>query len=320
MKIELAQPFAANGKVDEFDVKQMKKALNRLGYYQPYEKVGITGIADMGVFNALKKFQKDRGLTATGSAKPDDETVRAINKEASKTPEGQYIWRTVEDEKVRKGHAEFNRTIRDWSDDPDPGEEFNCRCWAEPVNTAVGLNQELISQVNDSEKWTSLEFLKHFFFGGGNEVTLAGSGYLGDVISKAEEVMYQRLEDQIADKMRAIKNGTLIYRTENSYPELREVKWVFGGGTIKTITSGQVTQNGNQISIDAEVQYMYSDEFSDVASIRQLFIGPHNLSDLSPNWYKALGVTISEIAFGQMYPITGSWKTKLSGSIILNEK
>lgn len=133
MKIELSQPFAANGKVDEFDVKQMKKALNRLGYYQPYEKVGITGIADMGVFDALKAFQKDHGLTATGTAKPDDETVRIINIEASKTPNGQYIWRTVEDEKVRRSHAEFNRTVRDWSDDPDPGEEFNCRCWVEPV-------------------------------------------------------------------------------------------------------------------------------------------------------------------------------------------
>ena len=132
MKIELSQPFAANGKVDEFDIKQMKKALNRLGYYQPYEKVGITGIADMGVFDALKAFQKDHGLTATGSAKPDDETVRALNKEASKTPDGKYIWRTVEDEKVRQGHAEFNRTVRNWSDEPDPGEEFNCRCWAEP--------------------------------------------------------------------------------------------------------------------------------------------------------------------------------------------
>lgn len=88
MKIELSQPFVANGKVDEFDVKQMKKALNRLGYYQPYEKVGITGIADMGVFDALKTFQKDQGLLATGSAKPNDESVRALNKEISKTPDG----------------------------------------------------------------------------------------------------------------------------------------------------------------------------------------------------------------------------------------
>lgn len=134
MKIEFSQPFAANGKVDEFDVMQMKKVLNRLGYYQPYEKVGITGIADIGVFDALKAFQKDHGLSATGTAKPDDETVQVLNKEASKTPEGRYIWRTVEDEKVRNTHAEYNRTVRDWNDDPDPGQEFNCRCWASPID------------------------------------------------------------------------------------------------------------------------------------------------------------------------------------------
>lgn len=62
MKIKLNKPFAANSAVDEFDVKQVKKALNRLGYYQPYEKTGITGIPDADVFFALKSFQKDQGL------------------------------------------------------------------------------------------------------------------------------------------------------------------------------------------------------------------------------------------------------------------
>ena len=38
MKLELSKPFASNGAVDEFDVRQIKKALNRLGYYQPFEK------------------------------------------------------------------------------------------------------------------------------------------------------------------------------------------------------------------------------------------------------------------------------------------
>ncbi len=223
------------------------------------------------------------------------------------------------DDRIRASHAELNGTVRDLADSPDPGEEFNCRCWAEPVGSE-GLKQELISEINDSEKWSSLEFLKHFFFGGGNEVTLSEAGYLGDIISKAEEVMYKRLEAQVADKMRAIKNGPLTYRTENSYPRFKEVKWVFGGGTIKTITAGQVIQDGDTVSIDAEVQYTYYDEFTDPADIRQLFIGPHNLSDLEPNWYTALGVTISEIAFGRMYPITGSWKTKLTGSVKLKQK
>jgi hypothetical protein len=147
MKIELSQPFASNGEVDEHDVKQMKKALNRLGYYQPYEKVGITGIADKAVFDALKAFQQDHGLPATGVAKPDDETVGALNKEAIKTPNGRYIWRTVEDGKVRSGHAQFNRTIRAWSDTPDPGEEFNCRCWAEPLpNSASERKKALLGK------------------------------------------------------------------------------------------------------------------------------------------------------------------------------
>lgn len=42
---------------------------------------GITGIPDAGVFAALKSFQKDQGLTPTGTAKPGDDTVKALNKE-----------------------------------------------------------------------------------------------------------------------------------------------------------------------------------------------------------------------------------------------
>jgi hypothetical protein len=60
MDIKLNKPFAANSAVDEFDVRQMKKAPNRLGYYQPYEKTGITGIPDADMFSALKSFQKDQ--------------------------------------------------------------------------------------------------------------------------------------------------------------------------------------------------------------------------------------------------------------------
>lgn len=123
----------------------------------------------------------------------------------------------------------------------------------------------------------------------------------------------------MADKMRTIKNGALTYRTENSYSRLKEVKWVFGGGIIKTLTAGQVVQKGEIIFIEAEIQYTYYDEFTDPSSIRQLFFGHHLLADLPLNWPSALGVTISEVILGQMYPITGSWKTKLIGSIPVNK-
>lgn len=159
MQIKLNQPFAADGAVDPFDVKQMKKALNRLGYYQPYEKVGVTGIPDGAVFAALKNFQEDHNLPATGGAKPDDATIQKINEEAAKTPQGQYIWRTVDDEKVRSSHKALNGTVRDWSDSPDPGEEFNCRCWAKNVTNSC--ENQRIAWINaDAEVFIATQNLE----------------------------------------------------------------------------------------------------------------------------------------------------------------
>jgi GH24 family phage-related lysozyme (muramidase) len=133
MKITLSKPFAANSAVDAFDVRQIKKTLNRLGYYQPYEATGMTDIPDAGVFKALQAFQKDHGLPATATAKPDDETVKALNAANSKTSSDYYVWRTVGDERVRPNHAAHDWEIRALSDSPDPGEDYGCRCWAEPA-------------------------------------------------------------------------------------------------------------------------------------------------------------------------------------------
>lgn len=53
-----------------------------------------------------------------------------------------YIWRTVKDERVRPYHADLEGTIQRWDDPPvvskdgrraHPGEDFQCRCQAEPV-------------------------------------------------------------------------------------------------------------------------------------------------------------------------------------------
>lgn len=55
-----------------------------------------------------------------------------------------YIWRTVEDERVRGVHDEFDGNEYAWNDPPGngspeegshPGTAINCRCWADPVLT-----------------------------------------------------------------------------------------------------------------------------------------------------------------------------------------
>lgn len=318
MHIKISKPFARNGKVDDFDTRQMKKALNRLGYYQPYEKTGITGTPDAGVFAGLKAFQKDHGLSATGAAKPGDETIKKLNDAASQTPEGQYIWRTAEDAHVRKTHAQFNRTIRNWSDDPDPGEDYNCRCWAEPIGQDMGLHQELIGEVNDSDKkWNAFDFAYHFAFGGGNPVTLQKIGYLADVISMAESVIFEKIEDQIANKMRETKSGPLIYRTSNWY-DFSKVHWVLGKGVIETLTVGRVERNGNILNIDAEVTYTYYDEITDPFDLREAVSKHHRIYELPNTWYSGLALSMTDL-YGSAYSVNDSWKTKLSGSISLDQ-
>lgn len=49
----------------------------------------------------------------------------------------EYTWRTVGDERVRESHREKDGQIFRWDDPPadtgHPGDDFQCRCYAEPV-------------------------------------------------------------------------------------------------------------------------------------------------------------------------------------------
>lgn len=147
MGLQLEKELSPNSSVDEFDVLQVKRALNRLGYYFPYEDIGITGIPDSDLFQALKRFQINNGLPGTGTAKPGDGTIKALNTSIAEAPDGKYVWRTVNDDLVRPGHAALDGEVRTWSDSPDPGEEFNCRCWAEPYGEEEAADKDAIQPV-----------------------------------------------------------------------------------------------------------------------------------------------------------------------------
>ncbi|MCB9996614.1 MAG: peptidoglycan-binding protein [Rhodospirillales bacterium] len=136
MDITLEKPLARNSAVAPYDVRQVKRALNHLGLYIPLEKTGITDIPDAQMFTAIKTFQDRNGLDATGSMKPGDETVAAMNEQSAvqrRQKDGFYIWRTVGDSRVREEHAALDGQTRSWDEFPAPGEEDNCRCWAIPV-------------------------------------------------------------------------------------------------------------------------------------------------------------------------------------------
>jgi GH24 family phage-related lysozyme (muramidase) len=155
--IKLSQPISPNSAAASFDVLQVKKSLNRLGHYIPPADIGITDIPDAGLFTAIKAFQKLLGLPVTGIINPDDSTLAALNAELQKPQKGYYIWRTVNDSHVRADHAAKDGMIRAWEDSPDPGDDFNCRCWAEPAPNATeeaytGWQKEAFDEIKENEK------------------------------------------------------------------------------------------------------------------------------------------------------------------------
>lgn len=161
MKIDIAKPLATNGAGLEKDVRTLKIALNRLGYYQPHPETGITEISDKAMFAGLRRFQKNHGLSISGSIKPGDATLSALNIAISNQDKGsQYIWHTMLDNRVRPSHLVREGQVFSWADHPWPGEEPNCRCWAGQIaenqireNSATdhGKQRKSERKISDSE-------------------------------------------------------------------------------------------------------------------------------------------------------------------------
>lgn len=239
-----------------------------------------------------------------------------------KNLQSRYIWRTVGDSKVRDSHASREGQIFTWGFPPPgghPGEDYNCRCWAESIVFKSEypkpfhiLTQTLTSPVNDApRKWGTADFLLHFYRGSGKEVALSETGYLRSVIDKAEDIMFWKVADQVAAQAQQQGPGNLTYATENSYPELGSVFWVFGGGTIRTYTKANIVESNGFLLLSGIVQYEYEDMFTDIASIRQskYLYGTSSPKDINPSVVK-----ITDIG-GVYFKITGNWMTRITGTL-----
>lgn len=140
-----------------YDIRHLKTALNRLGYYTPDPKAGITGDVDDGLKDALYAYQRKNGVALLDTGLDEGGTTARLLQEdlAATEDNGTYIWRTVGDEKVRGHHASRNGKIFSWDDAPEgghPAEDYNCRCWAEPVNPPYHPWIEWVNQQQDNRK------------------------------------------------------------------------------------------------------------------------------------------------------------------------
>lgn len=77
---KLKEPMGSSYRVDPVDIKNTKRALNVLGYYNVPSHRGIDDWTDDAMFDGIRRFQKANGLKVDGFMRPDGPTELALNR------------------------------------------------------------------------------------------------------------------------------------------------------------------------------------------------------------------------------------------------
>lgn len=104
--------------------------------------IGIATVA-LAAYNIYSKIQQAKAVVdilsdvtgiGQGSSAPKNDT--SYDLEENKKSGGKFRWVTKGDGKVRETHAELDGKVFDWATGANglyPGQDYNCRCIAEPV-------------------------------------------------------------------------------------------------------------------------------------------------------------------------------------------
>lgn len=221
-----------------------------------------------------------------------------------------YIWRTKHDGRVRSEHAVNDGKLFSWNERPvtgHPGEEYNCRCVAEPYvegATEYATHNFSSNLAAPYGRWDNLDFVKHYFFGNGRPVTLLEIGHLQEI---AEQYAYhdknkgafRRLSGQIASKAREGGMKALWYYFEGNY-DFKPIQFSHGTASIYGYFNGDVTTQGAMLLISGESQFYFTDTFKDPLDTFNLFE-----DDLEVG--------------GTPYEITGEWTANFVAQVFTDE-
>lgn len=246
----------------------------------------------------------------------------------------QYIWHTQGDDKVRESHAANDGGIFSYDNPPstgNPGEDFGCRCWAEPfVNERTELKNALADALIEYYKngfeafkkklaehkasnnlvWREVHFVEHYYNGNAQPVSLEDAKHLEKIKAVAAEKIYPRFDNQIRKKVAQLSDGAFIEPFTNVY-DFGSVSFVHGSSTVSGIFYGNVhTENGKK-TYSGRADYYFYDIFEDPLSLIELttkvpFV---NTEDIPT------GLTDIMNFKGTPYVIKEKWSEQISGEV-----
>jgi hypothetical protein len=192
-----------------------------------------------------------------------------------------------------------------WTDTPatgHPGSAYNCRCVAIPYvpgRTEFGFFEFTTSLASSYDRWTTADFVHHYYRGKGRPITLLEAGHLRGIAHQyafrdGMEGAFRRLADEIASKARKTGHGDLRFSFGNSY-DFGDVAFSHGFGVVRGKFAGSVEDRGDVLRITGDSSFEYSDKFAD-----------------------PLDVGIE--AGGVPYRIVGSWSAQFTAEVHKNRE
>ena len=244
-------------------------------------------------------------------------------------PTTHYIWRTRGDDKVRPNHAANNGRVFAWDDPPDtghPGEDYVCRCTAEPFMPSVNESIEIeVADVDDEDAaWSSRDFVNHYYNGRGRGVTVRETGHLSRIVAQYMGEVSERLKGTIARVARGNPNGTFSGDFVNTY-NMTGIVFSIGDTTIGGRFTGNCIAEFGILTLSGQFEFYLEDEFVDPADVgveiidlgETIYENIHRpLDDYlrgRPNGGQRLGIHT-----GEPYPITDQWSGSFSGQVYAN--
>jgi len=237
-------------------------------------------------------------------------------------PTERYVWETRGDSKVRLSHRRNEGKIYRWDTPPPtghPGQDYNCRCLALPFvegKTEYAYFLDTDSLASSGRRWTDLDFVEHFYRGGGRYVTLSEIGQFAKIVQEYAyysngDGAYNRLKSQIADWARELK--TPIYHFGDKY-SFKNVAYSHGYATVGGDFLGSIVPKGDMIKIDGICSFSFHDVFTDPTSLRQNLTGTSSRSERLPSVLESL----SELG-GEAYEVVGYWQAQFH-ALVLKDK
>jgi len=241
-------------------------------------------------------------------------------------PTTHYIWRTRGDDKVRPNHAANHGRVFAWDDPPEtghPGEDYGCRCTAEPFMPPVDefIEIELTDTGDTGAAWSSRDFVRHYNNGRGRGVTVRETGHLSSIVAQYMGEVSERMKGHIARVARSHPNGVFSDDFVNTY-NMTGIVFSIGDTTIGGSFTGNCIAEFGILTVSGKFDFYLEDEFADPADVGLEVIDPGEtiyenihrpLDDYlrgRPSGGQRLGIHT-----GEPYAITDRWSGSFAGQV-----